>query len=157
LLASRTDWNGKEGQAFLSHLSQALARLDNVAEVRSLTQPLGVPTGPGPAAGHPPAGRPRCGPEDPRKGLLAGFVKTMKRNFVETVEDHTRRAVGQFYLARLPPSAGEPDWLVAPGERGPSGGPAPVHVTRLDVVLHSDPFDPGSIPTHEVIRAWLQL
>src|SRR5262249_50606988 len=42
LLASRTGWAGKEGEEFLAHLSQGLARLDNVAEVRSLTQPLGV-------------------------------------------------------------------------------------------------------------------
>src|SRR5262249_44737979 len=43
LLASHSDWDGREGRQVLSHLSRGFALLDNVAEVRSLTQPLGVP------------------------------------------------------------------------------------------------------------------
>ncbi len=143
LLASRTDWAGKQGQEFLSHLSQAMARLDNVAEVRSLTQPLGTPIGQGEAAPPPPAGA--------KMGMLADFLKTVKRGFSEAVEDQARRAARPFYLARLPESAGEPDWLVRPGER-----PGPVYVTRLDVVLRTDPFDPASLPALGVIRTWLK-
>jgi len=43
LLASSTDWTSATGQAELEHLSRGFARLPGVAEVRSLTQPLGKP------------------------------------------------------------------------------------------------------------------
>jgi RND superfamily putative drug exporter len=33
---------------------------------------------------------------------------------------------------------------------------APRYVTRLDVVLHSDPFDPRSVATLEMIQLWLR-
>ena len=46
LLESATDWDSQEGQSILTHLSQGFMRLDNVAEVRSLTQPLGAPLAP---------------------------------------------------------------------------------------------------------------
>jgi RND superfamily putative drug exporter len=41
LLASRDEWTSVEGRDVLSSLSRGLANLPNVAEVRSLTQPLG--------------------------------------------------------------------------------------------------------------------
>jgi RND superfamily putative drug exporter len=43
LLASSTDWTSTAGLAELDHLSQGFGRLPGVAEVRSLTQPLGKP------------------------------------------------------------------------------------------------------------------
>ena len=43
LLEANTDWESPQGQAILAHLSQGFSYLDNVAEVRSLTQPLGSP------------------------------------------------------------------------------------------------------------------
>ena len=42
LLTSKTDWETREGMVQLKHLSRGFARLPNVAEVRSLPQPLGV-------------------------------------------------------------------------------------------------------------------
>ncbi|MBX9678775.1 MAG: MMPL family transporter [Gemmataceae bacterium] len=42
LLTSKTDWETREGMVHLKHLSRGFARLPNVAEVRSLPQPLGV-------------------------------------------------------------------------------------------------------------------
>jgi RND superfamily putative drug exporter len=44
LLASPRDWNSPAGREILGHLSRAFGLLPNVAEVRSLTQPLGTPT-----------------------------------------------------------------------------------------------------------------
>jgi putative drug exporter of the RND superfamily len=41
LLASDKDWNSYDGQRQIDHLSRGFARLPEVAEVRSLTQPLG--------------------------------------------------------------------------------------------------------------------
>ncbi|HKB38971.1 MAG TPA: MMPL family transporter [Gemmataceae bacterium] len=152
LLASRTDWTSNEGQEFLAHLSQAMARVENIAEVRSLTQPLGTPL----VESEPAAPAPVAASQQAR--MLAGFLKKVKRNLTDAVGDQTRRAARQFYLARLPESAEEPDWLVPPAsEESESGAKQPVHVARLDVVLHSDPFDPRSIPTHEVIRTWLKV
>src|SRR5262249_52648453 len=43
LLTSSSDWDGPEGRRVLDHLSRGFGYLDNVAEVRSLTQPLGTP------------------------------------------------------------------------------------------------------------------
>src|SRR4029077_19421345 len=42
LLVSETDWTSREGVAQIDHLSRGFANLPNVAEVRSLTQPLGI-------------------------------------------------------------------------------------------------------------------
>lgn len=42
LLSSSTDWESREGMLHLKHLSRGFARLPNVAEVRSVSQPLGM-------------------------------------------------------------------------------------------------------------------
>ncbi|MFO0864302.1 MAG: MMPL family transporter [Gemmataceae bacterium] len=42
LLTSKTDWETREGTLQLKHLSRGFAKLPNVAEVRSMPQPLGV-------------------------------------------------------------------------------------------------------------------
>ncbi len=42
LLAADEDWSGPDGRRQIAHLSRGFARLPNVAEVRSLTQPLGM-------------------------------------------------------------------------------------------------------------------
>ncbi|HEV3237120.1 MAG TPA: MMPL family transporter, partial [Gemmataceae bacterium] len=41
LLASETDWNTSDGRKLIAHLTNGFSALENVAEVRSLTQPLG--------------------------------------------------------------------------------------------------------------------
>jgi RND superfamily putative drug exporter len=43
LLQGKKDWAGPEGRAFIADLSARLERMPNVAEVRSLHQPLGTP------------------------------------------------------------------------------------------------------------------
>jgi RND superfamily putative drug exporter len=52
-------------------------------------------------------------------------------------DDQVSRATRGVYLAKL-------------------AGDAPRHVTRLDVVMHTDPFDPRSVPTLELIQTWLR-
>ncbi|MGH7223608.1 MAG: MMPL family transporter, partial [Gemmataceae bacterium] len=66
---------------------------------------------------------------------------TMWRSVVQGLSDHINRAAGEFYLARLP---------------GPTSGGPPRFVTRLDVVPRTDPFDPESIRTLELIQLWLR-
>src|SRR4029077_249524 len=41
LLASHVDWNSYEGRFEIDHLTRGFANLPNVAEVRSMTRPLG--------------------------------------------------------------------------------------------------------------------
>jgi putative drug exporter of the RND superfamily len=147
LLASRTDWNSQEGQEVVAHLSGGMARLENVVEVRSLTQPLGTPLSTEPKVPPPPGGT-----RLDRKNLFAGLFNVVQRNLSDAVEQQTRRAARPFYFSCLPRTADEPDWLVQPT----SSGTAPVHVTRLDVVLATDPFDPSSLPTLDVLKAWVK-
>src|SRR5262249_56915959 len=51
------------------------------------------------------------------------------------------RSAREHYLAKLPPA---------------DGGAGSRHVTRLDVVLKTDPFDPRSLPTLDLIQTWLR-
>lgn len=135
LLESSNDWESPRGQAILSYLSQGFGYLDNVAEVRSLTQPLGSPVTDfserlsGIGSNRQPS---------PVKKTL---FKTMWRNVVQGLTDQINRAAGEFYLARLP---------------GTQSNGSPRYVTRLDVVLRSDPFDSASIETLELIQLWLR-
>src|SRR5262249_5930547 len=43
MLSAAADWDTPEGRELASQVSSALSHIENVAEVRSLTQPLGQP------------------------------------------------------------------------------------------------------------------
>lgn len=103
VLAADQDWNSPAGRALIERLSRGFAHLDNVAEVRSLTQPLGRP---GPAKTL------------TQKLALAG-------------------AAGH-YVASCPDGAGRQ------------------YVTRIEVVLRSDPFAAESHTTLAVLETWLR-
>jgi RND superfamily putative drug exporter len=128
LLSSTMDWNTKQGQRVIQHLSQGFCRLDNVAEVRSVTQPLGTPLTV--------ATMPRARSE---KAVVSAFMKMLQRGAAE-VRSQAQQNAREFYVADLPTTDGQP----------------PRHVTRLDVVLRSDPFDAKSIETLEVLQTWLR-
>jgi RND superfamily putative drug exporter len=127
LLESATDWESPAARAVLSHLSLGFGYLDNVAEVRSLTQPLGEPI----SLPEPPSSPPVQGP----------LLQSVWRRVVQGVAEQVQRTAREAYLAKLPP-------------RQPGGSPR--HVTRLDVVLKSDPFDPQSTRTLETLEMWLR-
>jgi RND superfamily putative drug exporter len=128
LLESPTDWNTPEGRELIAHLSRGFGHLPNVAEVRSLTQPLGTPLKPVP-------------PEIQGKSLLSGFLKTVRKNIDDAMEQ-AQLAARQFYVAPLP--------------EGSDGSRGPRFVTRLDVVFQSDPFGVASKDTLELIQIWLR-
>jgi RND superfamily putative drug exporter len=128
LLASPNDWSAAPGQQLIRHLSEGFARLENVAEVRSLTQPIG----PEPVESEPPA-------KSPERNLLGTLLGRLPQNR-NPLRDLARRAARQFYLATIPASDGR-------GQR---------YVTRLDVVLRTDPFDARSTETLAVIQTWLR-
>jgi RND superfamily putative drug exporter len=113
LLTSTTEWTSPKGQGELDHLSRGFARLPGVAEVRSLTQPLGKPV--------PNLMTARAG----RGGFGDALVKA-------------RQAALAHYTATLP------------------GNEAPRHVTRIDIIFTSDPFDDQSLATMKLVQTWLQ-
>jgi putative drug exporter of the RND superfamily len=121
LLASDTDWDGPAGRGLVSHLSRGFAKLENVAEVRSLTQPLGQPL-----------------PELPAQlpSLLTGLFKPGGKGGLSALGD-AQKMIRDRYLAVTP------------------GGAGPRYVTRLDVVLKSDPFTPASVGTLDLVETWL--
>jgi RND superfamily putative drug exporter len=87
LLASATDWNTPVGRAEIDHLSRGFARLDNVAEVRSLTRPLGSPL-----------------PELPRlqtEGPIGKLLRTVQPRLVDAL-GKAQKAAREHYTATLP-------------------------------------------------------
>ncbi|HVS37997.1 MAG TPA: MMPL family transporter [Gemmataceae bacterium] len=129
LLESSRPWEGKEGEAVIRHLSMTIQNLDNVAEVRSWTQPLGEPL-----ADPPPDLNAAKG------GVFGALMNTVR----ETFTDPVRKGAHDVYLAKTPP----------PKEKGKERA-APRWFTRLDVVLKTDPFDPKSNETLGVIERCL--
>jgi putative drug exporter of the RND superfamily len=115
LLTSSTDWTCARGQAELDHLSRGFARLPGVAEVRSLTQPLGKPM---------PNMATSWGADGPVTGLL--------RQGYQAALAH--------YVAKLP---GDQD-------------DKPRHVTRIDLIPRSDPFDAASTTTMRLVQTWVR-
>jgi RND superfamily putative drug exporter len=127
LLVAPTDWSTPEGRDVIAHLSRGFGRLDNVAEVRSLTQPLGTPWSAEPAR-----------PQSASRGLFGSLLRSVQQQ-ADAVKGQLEHTVRDAYVGRLP---------AAPGER-------PRSVARLDVVLRTDPFAPESIETLRLIQAWL--
>jgi RND superfamily putative drug exporter len=128
LLVSGHPWDSLEGRHLISHLSQCLSQVENVAEVRSWTQPLGTPLAePLPTLSY----RPR----DPLTALMHHAFGAVEQEFTSQFERTTR----DVYLAKINEADGSPRY-----------------VARLDVVPGTDPFDPRSVPTLEAIQVWLR-
>jgi RND superfamily putative drug exporter len=154
LLVSPTDWNTPDGKELIAHLSRGFGNLPNVAEVRSLTQPLGT------ALKAPP-------PEITGKSLLSGLLKTVRHNIDDALEQ-ANRAAREFYVTALPPEIRNEESRMRNGSTAPGLGDSAFRipdsafrigsrfVTRLDVVCRSDPFDPESKTTLGLIQAWLE-
>jgi RND superfamily putative drug exporter len=123
LLESEADWNAPAGRRVVEHLSKGFALLPNVAEVRSLTQPLGKPIEDVPAP-----------PQRKSKNIRGSLFSAVWRNVVQSVNGQIHKATRAVYTSRV---------------KGR-------HVTRLDVVLQTDPFDPRSAETLAVIETWLR-
>jgi putative drug exporter of the RND superfamily len=132
LLSSPTDWSTPEGQQLIATVCNGFARMDNVAEVRSLTQPLGtaLPEPPDPFLEHT---RPK-----PKKSLLDTLAQKIK---VDDIYAPARKLAREYFVTQVP--ADDPD-------------DEPQYVTRLDVVMKSDPFATKSIATLGVLQAWLR-
>jgi putative drug exporter of the RND superfamily len=93
LLVSARDWGTPAGRSIISHLSRGFSLLPNVAEVRSLTQPLGVPL-----ALPPPV-------QFSSKGIFDGVFKAVRRGIDDVVENANRSA-REYYLAPVTGASG---------------------------------------------------
>jgi RND superfamily putative drug exporter len=127
LLASPADWSDTAGRVQIDHLSRGFASLPNVAEVRSLTQPLGKPL-------------PGSDPHPGSPGLVDQLLRILPSGFFQRFVAEARNLARKHYVAELP-AAGD--------------GGKPLYVTRLDVILNTDPFDPASVETMKLVQTWL--
>jgi RND superfamily putative drug exporter len=125
LLSSATDWNSPDGRKLIGHLTNGFSALNNVAEVRSLTQPLG----PSPEVS---TGVKQGG------GFLDKVVFKIPLGR-DIVRGQVERLSQQHYLASVSDETS--------GAR---------FITRLDVILLTDPFAPESMETLNVIQTWLK-
>jgi RND superfamily putative drug exporter len=87
MLTAAADWNTPEGRELSNQVSSALAHIDNVSEVRSLTQPLGQPL-------------PFANTDEPQKGLLGNLVRAMQRS-VGGALAQAQQAAREHYLATM--------------------------------------------------------
>jgi RND superfamily putative drug exporter len=125
LLAADEDWSSFDGRAMIRHLSRGFSRLPNVAEVRSLTQPLGMAL---PELQTSPNGH----------GILHMLIQFLQP-LLDDLHQEIDQTAREHYVGRI---------------QGSDGGHR--YVTRLDVVLHSEPFAPASAETLAAIQTWLR-
>ncbi len=143
LLTSRVDWDSPAGKEVIAQLSLGFGYLPNIAEVRSLTQPLGTPVqfrGGGPPGLPKSTGREAQRHETvplPKKRDLKNLLDRAKANLGTAMDDLTVLAAEPYYLSRI------------------EDGGGPLYVTRLEIILNSDPFDPASIETLDLVDTWL--
>jgi len=128
LLASDTDWSSREGVLQIDHLSRGFANLPNVAEVRSLTQPLGRPFI-------------DLAPVPGTEGWITRIL-TLLEPLMESFREDMRDMARDHYVSTFEDSD------------APEGKKR--FITRLDVILKSDPFEQESIATLELIETWLK-
>ncbi len=126
LLVSDHDWDSEAGRIEIQHLCKSFQQIDNVAEVRSLTQPLGTPL------------------PDERKvsgtgAMLFKFLKTVQPTVVKKLKE-ARAASKKHYVSSMP----------SEDQSKPRKS-----VTRIDVVLKTDPFSDESTETMKVVQMWL--
>ncbi len=124
LLVSRSDWDSATGRVEIDHLTRGFAQLDNVAEVRSLTRPLGSPLPEENAL-----------PGEPVR--LANLVNAFRPGFLDNLLKTARQAARNHYTGTM---------------ASPEGTE---FVTRIDVILKSDPFDAKSQDTMKEVQTWL--
>ena len=127
LLTSSKEWDSETGMLEIAHLSRGFQKLDNVHEVRSLTQPLGTPLT---DVGNEPNG----------VDFLIGLLAAIQPDLVDGIKEEARRASAKHYLSTIPAEEDQ----------------KPRHVTRIDVILKTDPYAPESVDTMKQIQAWVE-
>ena len=126
LLTAKTDWDSPRGRETIEFLCTGFPYLGNVAEVRSMTRPLGKPLPTLPVV-----------PVDKLKNPLAGLLRSAQKELGGLLAAPLKKAT-EHYATRIATGGGTE------------------YVTRLDVVLRSDPFDAESVKTLTEIETWLR-
>jgi putative drug exporter of the RND superfamily len=126
LLVSPHNWTSREGLVEVERLSRGFGHLDGVAEVRSLTQPLGMPmiTLPPP-------------PEE------EGFTRNLLlylQPYLDNLREEMLTGAREHFTSKITDKDTQ----------------QPRFVTRLDVILQTDPFEPISAETLKLIQTWLR-
>ena len=124
LLASTENWDSQEGRLEIDHLSRGFSNLDNVAEVRSLTQPLGNPF-------------PDLTPLPNGSGILHRLLVALQPALDAFLEEMHKKS-RQHYMAEITDDDGQHKY-----------------VTRMSVILKTDPFNRSSAETLKSIQTWL--
>ncbi|GIW86611.1 MAG: hypothetical protein KatS3mg108_0935 [Isosphaeraceae bacterium] len=136
------DFASEAGRAAIGRLSQELAKVPGVAEVRSLTRPLGRPgqyVDPEPgleAGGEPAGGEPSGGASRPLGGLAGALGLDRARQAVEQMRLQAIRAgILKHYVSTE---------AADPADRN--------RITRLDVVFQTSPFSDKAMETLERVE-----
>jgi RND superfamily putative drug exporter len=124
LLVSTENWDSQEGRLEIDHLSRGFSNLDNVAEVRSLTQPLGSPF-------------PDLTPLPNGSGILHRLLVALQPTLDAFLEEMHKKS-RQHYMTEI----------TEDGQRK--------YVTRMSVILKTDPFNRSSAETLKTIQTWLE-
>jgi putative drug exporter of the RND superfamily len=130
LLHSAKDWTSREGLVEIERLSRGFARLPGIAEVRSLTQPLGMASFELP-------------PAPAEEGLWRELLLFVQP-YLDALRQQMLAGARDIYTARIE------------ADPNTAGATQPRYVTRLDVVLATDPFEPESVEALELIQTWLR-
>ncbi|MBI1831945.1 MAG: MMPL family transporter [Planctomycetes bacterium] len=129
LLTSTKDWASPLGQAELERLSFGFSRIEGVAEVRSLVQPVGFPF----LQVYP----------NPDSTTLFNRMLMLLQPALQSWHDEVVAEARSHYVAEVQ-------------SKDESGNPRKVYVTKLDVIFKTDPFDPASAKTLKTIQTWLR-
>lgn len=119
------DFRSEEGQQAVEALSMRLAALPDVAEVRSVSRPLGTPLTTSSATAEPANGD-------------GGFLERIRRQAQQAAEQAR---------AELVRAAALPQYV----STDPTNPADLARITRIDVVFQTDPFSPDSMATLESV------
>jgi RND superfamily putative drug exporter len=130
LLTSTQDWASPLGQRELERISRGCSHIEGVAEVRSLVQPVGFPWL-------------EVFPDPDSKRLFNQFLLVLQP-ILQGWHDTAIREARDHYVAKIEvPDA--------------AGTPQTVYVTKIDVILKTDPFEPASAESLKKLQTWLRV
>jgi RND superfamily putative drug exporter len=130
LLTSTEDWTSPLGQRELERLSRGFAKVDGVAEVRSLVQPVGFPW----LEVYP----------DPDGKTVFNQILLLVQPLLKSWHDDVITEARGHYVAKIE-------------NTDASGKTETLYVTKLDVIFSSDPFEPASAETLKKLQTWLRV
>lgn len=130
LITSSKDWTSQLGQREIERLSQGFAGLEGVAEVRSLVQPVGLPWL-------------EVRPNPVGTGIVHQLL-TLMQPMLRTWHDETVAQAREHYVSTIDID-------------GTDGKKEKVYVTKIDVILKTDPFEPASVETLKLLQAWIRV